>query len=659
MSMRYRQVHLDFHTSEKIEGIGSRFSKENFQKALKVGHVDSITVFAKCHHGWAYYPSRTNEMHPELSFDLLGAQIEAAHEIGVKTPVYISAGLDEKYAVRHHDQVARTIDQKTCGAGGDFLHPGYHRMCMNSPYLEVLLAQIKEVCENYDADGIFLDIVGVRHCYCQYCLATMEAEGLDPLKEDDETLNAERVYANYTRRVRETIDSVKPGLPVFHNAGHIHRGRRDQAYANTHLELESLPTGGWGYDHFPLSASYARTLGQEFLGMTGKFHFSWGEFGGFKHRNALRYEAALSIANGAKCSVGDQLHPWGEMDMATYELIGAAYQEVEEKEGYLEGARNVADIAVLGVEAVNSYLAFGKGAVAGGHNNQADIGCSRILLEGKYLFNYVDAEEDLSPYKLVILPDSIELNEALYIKLRDFVAHGGKLLASGRSAVDKKGDFLFDFGAVFKGENTFNPDYCRPGFEMEGLRNAAYVIYTQGYILEAGDGKIHAYRENPFFNRTREHFCSHGHTPNNPAEQTPAIVEGKDGIYIGWNIFEEYARQGCLIAKRMVCAMLDRMLEEPSVTVNLPSQGVVTLMENGTRQIAHLLFAAPIKRGEMVEVIEELLPVYDIELAVKRDIPVQRVFLAPQEEELFYTVENGYVKVVIDKLVCHQMVVIE
>jgi hypothetical protein len=22
---------------------------------------------------------------------------------------------------------------------------------------------------------------------------------------------------------------------------------------NSHLELESLPTGGWGYDHFPLS----------------------------------------------------------------------------------------------------------------------------------------------------------------------------------------------------------------------------------------------------------------------------------------------------------------------------------------------------------------------------------------------------------------------
>ena len=58
--MRTRQVHLDFHTSEAIEGIGKDFSKEQFQEMLKKGHVNSITVFSKCHHGWAYHPSKAN-----------------------------------------------------------------------------------------------------------------------------------------------------------------------------------------------------------------------------------------------------------------------------------------------------------------------------------------------------------------------------------------------------------------------------------------------------------------------------------------------------------------------------------------------------------------------------------------------------------------------
>ena len=111
------------------------------------------------------------------------------------------------------------------------------------------------------------------------------------------------------KKVRETIDKIKPGLPVFHNCGHIRHGRRDLANMNTHLELESLPTGGWGYDHFPQSAKYAESIGMEYLGMTGKFHGTWGEFGGIKHSNALIYETSLSVSNGAKISVGDQLHP--------------------------------------------------------------------------------------------------------------------------------------------------------------------------------------------------------------------------------------------------------------------------------------------------------------------------------------------------------------
>ena len=77
-----RQVHLDFHTSEHVPGIGSKFDKKQFQECLQRGHVNSITVFAKCHHGYCYYPTQVGTMHPGLDFDLTGAMIEAAHEIG-------------------------------------------------------------------------------------------------------------------------------------------------------------------------------------------------------------------------------------------------------------------------------------------------------------------------------------------------------------------------------------------------------------------------------------------------------------------------------------------------------------------------------------------------------------------------------------------------
>ena len=493
--MRFRQVHLDFHTSECLAGIGSKFSKEQFQRALKLGHVDSITVFSKCHHGWAYHPSEANEMHPGLDFDLLGSQIDAAHEIGVKTPVYLSAGLDEKTARRHPEWLLRNADE-TIGWTPDFTRPGYHRLCFGTAYLDYLLAQIAEVCENYDADGIFLDIVGIIPCYCQTCVRKMRERGWDPYDPENAYRLAVETYLNYTRRVRETVDKYRPGMPVFHNAGHIDIGNREFAHANTHLELESLPTGGWGYDHFPLSAAYARTLGMEYLGMTGKFHRSWGEFGGFKHPAALRYETALSLANGAKCSIGDQLHPLGFMEEATYRLIGTAYAEVEKKEPWCDHVEAVADVAVLSQEAVFHHM-HPTECPPGRSSWKGSTGASRILLEGKYLFDVVDTDGDFDRYKVLILTDDSLVDDEIADKLRAFVAEGGKILASGESALYADGrGFAVDLGAEAVGKAKFVPSYLRPKFEMNGLWNAAYVIYEPSMEIRATGEGGPVFREN-------------------------------------------------------------------------------------------------------------------------------------------------------------------
>ena len=104
-------------------------------------------------------------------------------------------------------------------------------------------------------------------------------------------------------RLERAVHKYQPSASVFHNGGHMPKGNARINAAQSHYELESLPTGGWGYDHFPLSALWAAAGDKEYLGMTGKFHTSWGEFGGYKHPNALLYEVLLSAALGAKCSV--------------------------------------------------------------------------------------------------------------------------------------------------------------------------------------------------------------------------------------------------------------------------------------------------------------------------------------------------------------------
>jgi len=40
--LRFRQIHLDFHTSEFIDGIGSQFDPKEFATTLEKARVDSI-----------------------------------------------------------------------------------------------------------------------------------------------------------------------------------------------------------------------------------------------------------------------------------------------------------------------------------------------------------------------------------------------------------------------------------------------------------------------------------------------------------------------------------------------------------------------------------------------------------------------------------------
>ena len=79
----YRQIHLDFHTSPEIPGIGAKFDPDEFIRTLREAHVNSINLFTKCHHGMYYYPSDLGTQHPGLNgFDLFGAQVKACREAG-------------------------------------------------------------------------------------------------------------------------------------------------------------------------------------------------------------------------------------------------------------------------------------------------------------------------------------------------------------------------------------------------------------------------------------------------------------------------------------------------------------------------------------------------------------------------------------------------
>lgn len=672
--IRYRHIHLDFHTSELIDGIGRDYNRQDFQAKLQLGHVDSINIFAKCHHGWAYHPTTANEMHPNLKFDLLGEMIDACHEIGVKAPIYISAGLDEKMARRHPEWLIRNADDSLSCFGvlrNNFMMPGYHELCFNSPYLDYLLKQIEEILTTYPCDGLWLDIVGERQCYCQNCVKTLLDNGRTPENAADIRWLSQKTYGNYVAQVAKLVKRVKPGTPIFHNSGHIHKGRRDLLAAVTHAEIESLPTGGWGYEDYPLTARYVQNKVGFFLGMTGKFHTTWGEFGGFKHPKALQYETALMLANGGGCSIGDQMHPTGSLEKATYKMIGDAYKLVEEKEAWCQGVEACVDVGFVSVEAAGAEGCV-RPDLSAEDIKKVDIGGVKVLQEGHFLYDVIDLSDDFNRYKVVILPDYIRITPSLKDKVEAYVKGGGKILATGESGLGTDGDrFEVDFGVRYVGEERYKPNYCLPDFDLPNIEGSPFVQYSGCSHVVVTTGTVLAEAMAPYFNRRTFSFSSHQHAPYNTEDKKAGIVMNGTGIYGAWKSFSEYATVGNYITRDILIHCIDTLLSR-RVTVNLPAQGVVTLMhqKEEDRYVLHLLYAATVKRGDVkistdprdsvsIEVIEDILPLTDISVEVNLKPGVKKVYLAPQGKDVpFEQGKEGSVRFKVDKMTMHQMVVI-
>jgi hypothetical protein len=458
-------------------------------------------------------------------------------------------------------------------------------------------------------------------------------------------------------------------MPVLHNSGHIQRGRRDLLQYFSHLELESLPTGGWGYDHFPMSAKYAGNLGLDFLGMTGKFHTTWGEFGGYKHPNALRYECAAMLAFNSKCSVGDQLHPDGRLDESTYRNIGTAYREVESKEPWCVGAKAVSDVAILSSEAEN-----------GSHGqNGADEGAVRMLLESHALFDVIDREESFERYKLLILPDDILIDEALKIRLDTYINQGGKLLLTGESGLWKdRAEFAFDIGASHEGASGFSPDFILPIAELRpDFVDSPVVMYLRSQRIRTTAGQSLGEIYDPYFNRTYQHFCSHQHTPPNtkPSGFDCGVIHGNIA-YLAHPVFSLYRTYGAVAYRSYVANVIDRLLgSAATLKTNLPSTARVSLNYQAAerRYILHLLYANTISRGGSmnlsggtvsasgltIQVIEDLRPLNDISITLANLPRISRVTLEPQGQEAEFIQKEGAIHLQLDGFTCHQMIVLQ
>ena len=117
--------------------------------------------------------------------------------------------------------------------------------------------------------------------------------------------------------------------------------------------------------------------------MNGKFHKSWGDFGTLRNLEAMEYECFRALAYGAKCCVGDQLHPSGRIDATVYHRIAKVYGSVEQKEPWCRDTRKLSQV---GVFAANRALE---------DCSIVNEGVYRVLSKIHVLYDVIDFASDL------------------------------------------------------------------------------------------------------------------------------------------------------------------------------------------------------------------------------------------------------------------------
>ncbi len=621
-----RQVHLDFHTTEQIPGVGQEFDTKAFAKTFKDADVTSVTVFAKCHHGWVYYPS---EMYPEMinpsleNKNLLLEQVDALHAEGIKAPVYITVQIDYQAAKNHPEWLIR--DKNGSHSGPPFSEPGFwHCLCVNTTYYDYIEKMTDEIMDilGDKLDGLFYDIVSVRPCYCSACRKEMEAQGIDYGNEAEVEKFAKFTLDRFQENLSSHIRERKPDCTIFYNAGHIGPVNRVAKDTFSHYELESLPSGGWGYLHFPASARYARTLGKDCMGMTGKFHTSWGDFHSLKNKAALEFECFKMLSYGFAASVGDQLEPCGRLNPATYELIGSVFSQLKEREEWGRPAKAVVEAAVITTESPQK-----KGIP------DNIFGACQMLEELSVQFDIIEADYDYTPYRLIILPENLNISEENADKLKKYTENGGKVISIGGGG-RVNGQYPEFFGV--KGAN--HPDTCNfvlPNDKIAKAMPAGIELVMESASVDLtpiGSTEVLMQSCEPYFYRKGTKFCSHRYTPSARESYNPCVTKNGNVIVFSHRLFDEYHKRAPKWCKEMVRDAVSMLMGDLLISHNGPSTLQASILEQPekNRYTLHILTYIPVRKCTQFDLIEERTPALDFDVKLNLPKKLKSARLVPE-----------------------------
>lgn len=672
----WRKVHIEYHTSRHMPRLAEHFNADEFGDQLLAAHVNGATVFGKDMYGYSYFPSPHGQMHPNLAFDLLGGQVAALRKRRISVLAYFMLTWNPELAERHPEWLVVhqpgdksrpkpeeiSEEQKAfmntlkpegtrpkTGAGPKPPQPsaedkGYRpylwQFCIcQEGFLKGELDLIQDLVSKYELDGVWLDGGSSPPCYCDECVRQLRKKGLDPFDVGVQYNHKAALCQSFLERIRRVIKETRPGCLVCpQNQGSFY-GLAKRVPLVDYSSQEALFTDAphYGYHYFPTVIRYARGHGIPFHGCTVIFKDFWADFGGLKSPAQMHTEVAAYVSQGARCDIGDQVHPDGRLDPAVYHVIGQAYRHIERIEPYLEQAVPVTEAAILG---------SGDAPC-----NEVNYGWVKLLNESRVQFDIVERETKWEDrYAMLVLPENLWVDPALASRLQAFIASGGAVIAAHKAGLlaGTEKSWLERYGLHYAGLSPFTPAYMVPKVNFTGdIPSYAYALYEGASQWRAeSPATTLAVLGEPLFQRSPEHYMSHLQTPFDHTTSYAAVARSGRVALVAFPLGQGYYNQGFWIYRQAFQKALREICPVPLIQTDAHLNTELSLTHQAAnagrkeRYMVHIVNFSSVRRTpKHTEFHDDPIPLNNVTVRVNlplkvstakalyagMDLPVRRV----------------------------------
>jgi hypothetical protein len=291
--------------------------------------------------------------------------------------------------------------------------------------------------------------------------------------------------------------------------------------------------------------------GRPFEVLTGRFVHTW-DFTVRPHAQ-MRFEAFSVVANGGAVCIDDEPYHDGHLEQTVYDTIEDIYSEIERRETALHGAEPVRYAAIYlsqKVRELDEVLNRAKlptNALTPESNlNPSDsdmlpgwMGLFKALTEAHIPVEFVDDRPEalarINQYKVVYLSNILTLSAAEANCLREYVANGGALIATGATSLyDEEGMCLPNFALA----DLFGVDFAKRGeftfpyFQFHDSPITADLVgrplphYMAMWEVRANTDGVYvaATRRNPLIETSGQTYYHNNQPPPDVDSGEPAII---------------------------------------------------------------------------------------------------------------------------------------